>query len=170
VFGVPFGEIAPVVGRSPNAAKMLASRARRRVRGGAATPDADLARQREVVGAFLAASREGDFSALLALLDPDVVLRADRAAVDTAASRQASGAPPLSPDIRGASAVAEAFSGRAGAARPAIVDGAMGAAWAPGGRPRAVFGFKVARGKIARIDILADPARLRQLDLILLDD
>jgi RNA polymerase sigma factor (sigma-70 family) len=170
VFAVPFGEIAPVVGRSPNAAKMLASRARRRVRGEADTPDTDLARQREVVDAFLTASREGDFGALLALLDPEVVLQADRAAVDTAASRQASGAPPLSPEVRGASAVAEAFSGRAGDARPAIVNGALGAVWAPRDHPRAVFGFKVARGKIARIDILADPTRLRQLDLILLDD
>ena len=115
------------------------------MRAGVVTPDADLARQREVVEAFLAASREGDFGALLALLDPDVVLQADRAAVDTAASRQDSGAPPLSPGVRGASAVVEAFSGRTGAARLAIVNGFMEAVWAPRGRPRAVFAFKAAR-------------------------
>src|SRR5918994_2198879 len=89
VFGVPFAEIAPIVGRSPNAAKMLASRARRRVRGATTSPDADLACNREVVAAFLAASRDGDFGALLSVLDPDVVLRADRVAVQGAASRQA---------------------------------------------------------------------------------
>jgi RNA polymerase sigma factor (sigma-70 family) len=171
MFAVPFDEIAPIVGRSSTAARQLASRARRRVRGVATvSADADLARQREVVDAFLAASRSGDFDALLAMLDPDIVLRADRAAVDSAASRQASGAPPLSPELRGASAVAEAFSGRARAARPALVNGAVGAVWAPRGRPRVVFGFTVAHGKIARIDMLADPARLRRLDLILLDD
>jgi RNA polymerase sigma-70 factor, ECF subfamily len=170
VFGMPFGEIAPIVGRSPAAAKMLASRARRRVRGGAATPSANLTRQREVVDAFLAASRDGDFGALLAVLDPDVVLRADRAAVDSAASRQASGAPPLAPEVRGAFAVAEVFSGRAGAARPALVNGAAGAVWAPGGRPRAVFGFTIRRGKIVGIDILYDPERIRRLDLAVLND
>jgi RNA polymerase sigma factor (sigma-70 family) len=159
VFGVPFGEIAPVVGRSPNAAKMLASRARRRVRGGASTPEADLARQREVVGAFLKASREGDFGALLAVLDPEVVLRADRAAVRLGASGE----------VRGAQEVAETFSGRAQAARPALIDGAAGAVWAQGGRPRVVFGFTIAGGKIVGIDVLADPARLRRLDVALLD-
>jgi hypothetical protein len=138
---------------------MLASRARRRVRGAATAPDADLARQREVVAAFLAASREGDFEALLAVLDPDVVLRADRAAVDAGAPRE----------VRGALDVADTCSGRARFARPALVNGAVGALWAPGGRPRVVFGFTVRRGKIVEIDILADPARLRQLDLAILD-
>jgi RNA polymerase sigma factor (sigma-70 family) len=170
VFGVPFAEIAPVVGRSPNAAKMLASRARRRVRGEAATPDADSTRQREIVGAFLAAAREGDFGALLSVLDPDVVLRADRAAVQGAASRQAQGAPALSTEVRGAAAVADIFSGRARAARPALVDGSAGAVWAPGGRPRVVFSFKVAGGKVVGIDVLADPARLSRLDVTLFDD
>jgi RNA polymerase sigma-70 factor, ECF subfamily len=160
VFDVPFAEIAPVVGRSPAAAKMLASRARRRVRGEAATPDADPTRKREIVGAFLAAAREGDFGALLALLDPDVVLRSDRAGVLAGASEE----------VRGARAVADTFSGRARAARAALVDGSAGAAWAPGGRPRVVFGFTVTRGKIARIDMLADPARLEELNLILLGD
>ena len=172
VFGVPFAEIAPVVGRTPNAAKMLTSRARRRVRGagGAEAPDADLARQREVVDAFLAASRSGDFGALLAVLDPGVVLRADRAAVDAAASRAASGAPTLSPEIRGAPAVADIFSGRARAARPALIDGAAGAVWAPGGRARAAFSFTIAGGKIVGIDLIVDPTRLSRLDLEVLDE
>ena len=170
VFGVPFAEIAPVVGRSPNAAKMLASRARRRVQGATTSPDADLARNREVVAAFLAASRDGDFGALLSVLDPDVVLRADRVAEQGAASRQAQGAPALSTEVRGAAAVADIFSGRARAARLALVDGAVGAAWAPGGRPRVVFGFTIMGGKIAEIELLADPARLRRLDLAVLGD
>ena len=160
MFSVPFEEIAPIVDRSPNAAKMLASRARRRVQGAAPAPDADLARQREVVDAFLAASRGGDFDALVAVLDPDVVLRADLAAVRAGALRE----------VRGASAVADTFSGRARVARPALVNGAVGAVWAPRGRPRVVFGFTITRGKIVEIDILANPERLRQLDLAILDD
>ena len=164
MFAVPFEEIAPIVGRSPTAAKMLASRARRRVQGQgqdpATVPDADLARQRTVVDAFLAASRGGDFDALLALLNPGVVLRADRAAVDAGASRE----------VRGAPAVAEQFSGRARFAQPVLVNGAVGAVWAPGGRPRVVFGFTIRHGRIVEIDILADPERLRQIDLAVLDD
>src|SRR5436305_2614807 len=125
MFAVPFDEIAPIVGRSPAAARQLASRARRRVQGPAAAPDADPGRQREVVDAFLAASRGGDFDALLALLDPDVVLRADGTAVRAGAPGEA----------RGAVAVAGTFSGRARVAQPALVDGMAGAVWAPGGRP-----------------------------------
>jgi RNA polymerase sigma factor (sigma-70 family) len=160
MFSVPFAEIAPIVGRSPNAAKMLASRARRRIQGVAPVPDADLTRQRRVVDAFLAASRDGDFEALLTLLDPDVVLRADRAALQTGAPRE----------VRGAPAVADTFSGRARFAQPALVNGAVGAVWAPGGRPRVVFGFTITRGQIVKIDILADPTRLRRLDLAVLND
>jgi RNA polymerase sigma factor (sigma-70 family) len=155
-FGVPFGEIAPIVGRSPAAARQLASRARRRVRGAAPSPDADLGRQREVVDAFLAASRDGDFDALLAVLDPDVVLRADYGAAG--ASRM----------VRGARAVAGqalAFSQFAPFARPALVNGAAGLVTAPGGRALSVMGFTVRRGKVAEIDILADPERLGRLDL-----
>ena len=159
MFGVPFEEIAPIVERSPIAARQLASRARRRVQG-AATPDADVARQREVVDAFLAASRGGDFDALLALLDPDVVLRADLAAVQLGASKE----------VRGAAAVAGTFSGQARAAQPALINGAVGAVWAPGGRPRVVVGFMIMQGKIVTIDLLADPAHLDQLDLAILDD
>jgi RNA polymerase sigma-70 factor (ECF subfamily) len=160
VFAVPFAEIAPVVGRSPAAAKMLASRARRRVQGETATTEFDLARKREVVAAFLAASRDGNFGALLTLLDPDVVLRADEAAVRT-------GAPG---EVRGAPAVADTFSGCARFARPALVDGSAGAVWAPGGRPRVVFSFSIKGGKIVEIDVLADPTRLRRLDLVFLKD
>src|SRR5712692_898696 len=155
MFALPFDEIAPIVGRSPAAARQLASRARRRVQGAATAPAADLTRQREVVDAFLAASRGGDFEALLAVLDPDVVLRADRATVQMGAAR----------DVRGAAAVAGTFSGRARFAKPALVNGAAGAVWAPGGRPRVVFRFAITRGKIVEIDLLADPERLRQLDL-----
>jgi RNA polymerase sigma-70 factor (ECF subfamily) len=112
-----------------------------------------------VVDAFLAASRGGDFDALLAVLDPDVVLRADPAAVLMGSSRE----------IRGAAAVAESFAGRARAARPALVDGAPAAVWAPGGQPRVVFGFRITAGRIVGIEVLADPERLHQLDVAILD-
>jgi RNA polymerase sigma-70 factor (ECF subfamily) len=162
LFAVPFDEIAPIVGRSPTAARQLASRARRRVRGAAIDTDidTDLTRQREVVDAFLAASRGGDFDTLLALLDPDAVFRADNAAVQTGASRE----------VRGADAVAQQFSGRARVAKLALVNGAVGAVWAPGGQPRVVFDFTIAHGKIIEISLIADPERLSQLDLTVLDD
>ena len=166
MFGVPFEEIAPIVGRSPTAARQLASRARRRVQGAAPVPDADLTRQREVVDAFLAAARDGDFDALLAVLDPDVVLRSDGGVVRAGLSRE----------VRGAAAVAEqalTFSkfARSARARPALVNGAAGVvSWSPDGRPFSVMGCTVRHGKIVEIDILADPARLRHLDLALLDD
>jgi RNA polymerase sigma-70 factor (ECF subfamily) len=158
MFAVPFEEIAPMVGRTPTAARQLASRARRRVQG-ATVPEADQASHREIVDAFLAASRGADFKALLALLDPDVVLRADEATVRTGASRE----------VSGAEAVAETFSGRARGAQPAVVDGAAGAVWSVGGRPRVVFEFAIAGGRIVGIDLLSDPERLSQLDLELLD-
>jgi RNA polymerase sigma factor (sigma-70 family) len=163
MFAVPFDEIAPVVGRSPAAARQLASRARRRVQGGTPAQEMDLARQREVVGAFLAAAREGDFEALVAVLDPDVVLRVDRGAARLGASRE----------VRGAAAVAAQALTYApqGArfARPALVNGAAGFVVAPRGRPVAVAGFTVSRGRIVEIDVLADRARLRELDLTALD-
>jgi RNA polymerase sigma factor (sigma-70 family) len=158
LFAVPFEEIAPILDRSPAAARQLASRARRRLQG-APAPDTDLARQRAVVDAFLAASREGDFEALVALLHPDVVLRADQAAVRAGADEE----------VR-AAAVAGNFSGRAVRARPALVDGAAGAVWAPGGRPRVVFGFTIADGRIVAIDLLADPERLDAMRLTVLGD
>ncbi|HZB02898.1 MAG TPA: sigma-70 family RNA polymerase sigma factor [Actinomycetota bacterium] len=154
MFGVSFDEIAPIVGRSPSAARQLASRARRRVQG-ASVPEADLPRQQEVVDAFLAASRGGDLDALLAVLDPDVVARADSTAVRMGASRE----------VRGAAAVADTFSGRARAARPALVNGGPGLVWTQRGRPAVVFGFTITHGKIVEIDLVADPERLRKLDL-----
>ncbi|HTG31773.1 MAG TPA: sigma-70 family RNA polymerase sigma factor [Thermoanaerobaculia bacterium] len=154
MFAVPFEEIAPIVGRSPAAARQLASRARRRVQGMATAPSADLTRKREVVEAFLAASRNGNFDALLALLDPDVVLRADSAAVRMGASSE----------VRGVQTVATTFSGRAQAAQLALVNGAVGAVWAQGGQPRVVFNFTITDGKIVGIDLLADPELLGQLD------
>jgi RNA polymerase sigma-70 factor (ECF subfamily) len=158
MFDLPFEEIAPVVGRSPAATRQLASRARRRVQG-ATTPENDLTRQREVVDAFLAASRGGDFAALLRVLDPDVTIRADAAAVEMGAAEE----------VRGAPAVAETFAGRARAAQPALVNGAAGLVWVQGGRPQVVFAFTITDGKIAGIDLVADPDRIRRLDLALLD-
>jgi RNA polymerase sigma factor (sigma-70 family) len=156
MFGVSFEEIAPLVERTPAAARQLASRARRRVRG-ASADGSDPGRQRELVDAFLAASRRGDFAALLAVLDPEVVLRADGAAVRMGAEAE----------VRGAPEVAETFSGRARAVRPAVVDGVAGAVWMVEGRPRMVFGFAIEHGKIAAIEMLADPERLGQLDVVL---
>jgi RNA polymerase sigma factor (sigma-70 family) len=163
MFAVPFDDIAGVVGRSPEAARQLASRARRRVQGAATVPDTDPTRQREVVDAFFAAARDGDFDALLTVLDPDVVLRSDGGVVRPGASVV----------IRGAAAVAEqalTFARLSPFVRPALVNGAAGVVVAPRGRPFSVMGFTVVRGKIVEIDALADPERLRQLDLAVLDD
>jgi RNA polymerase sigma factor (sigma-70 family) len=163
MFAVPFNEIAPIVERSPAATRQLASRARRRVQGATPFPDADINAQREVVDAFLAASREGDFEALIAILDPEVVLRADAGAL-----------PSGSRLIQGAPAVAEqtlVFSrSRAGEATPALVNGAAGVIWAARGRRYSVVGFTVRGGRIAEIDILADPSRLDQLDVRTTDE
>ena len=164
MFAVPFEEIAAIVGRSPVAARQLASRARRRVRAVPTIPDRDLGRQREVVDAFLAAVRNGDFGALLEILDPDVISRADRGAVPPGASRV----------TRGARAVAEnamRFSKLGGFTRTALVNAAAGiVGFDKQGRPFSVMGFTVAHGKIVAIDILADPARLRELNLSFLRD
>jgi hypothetical protein len=155
LFAVPFDEIAPIVGRSPAATRQLASRARRRVQGADPGGSPDPARQREIVQAFLAAARGGDLAGLLRLLDPDVVLRADAAAVRTGASAR----------VDGADAVAQTFVGRARAARPALVDGLAGLAWLTGGRPQVVFDFVVRDGRIVAIDLVADPETLDGLDL-----
>jgi len=160
MFAVPFDEIASILGRSPNATKQLASRARQQVQATEAMPDTDIARQTKIVNAFLAASRNGDFAALLAVLDPDVVLHADPTAVQAGALA----------GIRGAAAVAKQFAGRARGAQPALVNGLPGAVWTTTHRtPRGAFRFTITRGKIVRIDIVMDPQQLRQLDLVILD-
>jgi RNA polymerase sigma factor (sigma-70 family) len=157
MFGVPFDEIATIVERTPDAARQLASRARRRVRGATATADADLARQRVVVDAFLAAAREGDFERLVAVLDPDVVFRFDGGRIG----------PPSRPPVVGAAAVARQVLARgtpfAAHARPAVVNGGAGVVVAPGATPIAVVAFAIEGDRIAGIDVLADPERLRRI-------
>ena len=158
MFAVSFNEIAPIVGRTPTATRQLASRARRRVQGMSPAAQPDLARQHEIVDAFLAASRQGDFEALLAVLDPEVVFEADPAGVSTGAT----------PVVIGATAVAGIFLGRAEAAQPALIDGAVGLVWAPGGQPRVVFDFTIADEKVIKIDLIADPTSLQEFDLTIL--
>jgi RNA polymerase sigma factor (sigma-70 family) len=160
MFAVPFEEIAPIVNRSPEAARQLASRARRRVQGEGKVPDADLETQRRVVDAFLAASREGDFEQLLEVLDPDVVLRADR------------GAAGPSQVIRGARAIADQalfFSQLGLEMKPVLVNGAVGMVTFRNGEPFSLGAVTVRGGKIVELDFLADPERLRELDLTVLD-
>ena len=162
MFAVPFDEIAPIVDRSPEAARQLASRARRRVQGETAIPDADLDTQREVLDAFLAAAREGDFEALLEVLDRDVVLRADRRGVSIGAPRV----------VRGSANVARgalAFSRLDIEVRPALVNGAVGTVTFRDGRPFAIAGFTIRNRRIVEMDIIADPERLNRLDLEVLD-
>jgi RNA polymerase sigma factor (sigma-70 family) len=161
MFAVPYEEIGAMVDRSPVAARQLASRARRRVQGRAPVPDRDLGRQREVVDAFFAAAREGDFEGLVAVLDPDVVLRAD--------GGEERNRPTVT--LRGARSVAENASGAAKLGRyvrPALVNGAAGAVVVVNGRLFAVMGFTVTDGRIAAIDLLYDPQRLAGLDLTVL--
>jgi RNA polymerase sigma factor (sigma-70 family) len=160
IFAVPFDEIAPIVDRSPEAARQLASRARRRVRAENTVPDADLDAQREVVEAFLAAARDGDFDRLVALLDPDVVLRADLGA---AGSRE----------VLGAEAVigqAMFYSQLGLVMKPALINGAVGVVTTRDGQPFSIGAFTVRHGRIVEMDWLGDPARLRELDLTILDD
>jgi RNA polymerase sigma-70 factor (ECF subfamily) len=162
LFDISFDEIGPVVGRSPMAARQLASRGRRRVQGAPADPEADRARQREIVAAFLAASQTGDFSALLAILDPDVVLRADASAVQASARANVPG---IAPEVRGRNCVANIFRGRARAAQLALVDGYSGLVFAPGGRPRVVVDFVLENDQIVEINMIAEPERIAALDL-----
>jgi RNA polymerase sigma-70 factor (ECF subfamily) len=169
IFAVPFEEIAPIVGRSTTTARQLASRARRRVqkanndasktshnnnnKNSLAAPD--VTRQQEIITAFLAASREGNFEALLTMLDPNIVLRADEATVLMGATRE----------VRGSEIVAKQFSGRAQFAQAALVNGTVGAVWNVDGQPRVVFGFTLVAGKIAAIDLFSAPEYLRQVKL-----
>jgi RNA polymerase sigma-70 factor (ECF subfamily) len=159
MFAVPFDEIAPIVGTSSTAARQLASRARRRVQGATPVEDADLTEQRRLVDAFLAASRSGDFDALVRVLDPGAVFRIDRGEL----------APGRQEPIVGAEAVARQVLARgtpfARFARPALVNGSAGVVVAPGGRPMAVVGFTTARGRIVEIDLIADPEKLGRLSL-----
>jgi RNA polymerase sigma-70 factor (ECF subfamily) len=160
VFAVPFDEVAEILDRSPDATRQLASRARRRIQGTEPGTGVDLVRQRAVVDAFLRAARDGDFDALLQLLDPDVVLVPDAAAVQMGSLRE----------MRGAHDVAAALSGGARGARLAIVNGLAGFVWAPGGRLRGVVEFTVDDGRIVAIDVTGDAARIRELDIVTLDD
>jgi RNA polymerase sigma factor (sigma-70 family) len=162
MFAVSFDEIAPIVDRSPEAARQLASRARRRVRGENAVPDADLDTQREVVEAFLAAARDGDFDRLVAVLHPDVVLRADLGPLPAGGSRE----------VRGAEAVAGqalTYSRLGLVVKPALINGAIGTVTTRDGEPFSVGGVTVRGGKIVEIDILADPERIRRIDLTILE-
>jgi RNA polymerase sigma-70 factor, ECF subfamily len=168
LFAVPFDDIAPIIDRSPVAARQLASRARRRIQGIDEAHPGDRRRQQEIVEAFLNASRRGDLEALLSLLDPDAVLRADRAAVRSATANRDRGAPLLAPEVRGSRAVATALSGRAAAAELALIEGAPGAVWAPGGRPRAIFAFRVVGEAVTEIEIVTEPAVVKALRVELL--
>jgi RNA polymerase sigma factor (sigma-70 family) len=159
MFAVPFEDIAPIVGRSPAATRQLASRARHQVQGADPEAAVDHSRAQRTVAAFLAASRSGEFGALLKLLDPDVVLTADADAVRVGASEL----------VRGSQAVAETFAGRARAAQLALINGQPGLVWASGGKARVVFGFTVAADKITAIELLANSTTLDELDLVLLN-
>jgi RNA polymerase sigma-70 factor (ECF subfamily) len=161
MFGMSFEEIASVVGKSPAAARQLASRARRRVRGGPATADASVGQQRIVVEKFLNALRAGDFEALLAVLDPDVMVHIDEAAGRAGAPR----------DFRGAQAFvrgAITFAHMARSTEAMLLDGSVGLVWAPQGHLQRALRFTIKEGKVATVDIIADPARLRELQLALL--
>ena len=168
IFAVPFDEIAPIIERTPEAARQLASRARRRIQGEPTIPDVDVERQREVVDAFLAAARDGDFEALLAVLDPDVVVRADQGAVPAGAL---GGAGAASGPVRGAAQVARramVFAQLGLLTHPALVNGVAGAVTTRDGVAFSVGAFTVRGGKVVALDILADPDRLRALDLTIL--
>jgi len=154
MFGMPFEDIAPIVGRSEVATRQLASRARRRVQGADVATESSLERRREIVDAFLAASRGGDFGALLELLDPEVVLKADAAAVQIGADER----------IHGAHEVARTFAGRARVAQPALVEGSPGLLWASAGRPKIAFAFTIADDKIVAIELIGDPRRLEGVE------
>jgi RNA polymerase sigma factor (sigma-70 family) len=162
MFAVPFDEIAPMIERTPAATRQLASRARRRVKGGYEVPEADLVRQRQVVDAYLAAARGGNFDALLSLLDPDVVLRADRAVANSPVSIMRTGAQAVAKGAVGATKLAQL-------SELALVNGAVGLVLAAGARLRTVLSFTMADGRITGIDVIADPDRLAGLEIAVLD-
>ncbi|GAB3759682.1 sigma-70 family RNA polymerase sigma factor [Microlunatus parietis] len=176
LFAVPFDEIAPIIDKTPAASRQLASRARRRVRGGSTYDRSrtdtdgtrDQTRQTEVVAAFLDATRNSRFDRLLTLLAPDVVLRADPMAVAAAKASADRGAPRIEAELRGAKAIAKALAGSAQAAQVALVDGFAGATWAPGGQPRSVFEISIRDGRIVSIDLYADPDLVASFDVEIL--
>lgn len=159
LFDLSFEEIAPIIDRTEENARQLASRARKRIRG-AKNSKEDSDRQREIVSAFLAASREGNLNALIRLLHPDATLRADETAVKVAEANKAKGAPQFKKEIKGAHNVADTMNGKAAAAQLALIDGLTGATWAPGGKPVVAFRFSVVDDKIADIEIVMDPKNL----------
>jgi RNA polymerase sigma-70 factor (ECF subfamily) len=169
LFDVSFDEIAPIIERTELATRQLASRARRRIRG-AALPGKDVERQQEVVAAFMQASRQGNFDALIRLLHPDVVLRADETAIKVSTANKARGAPQFSPEITGAKAVADILNGSAQGAQLALVNGLAGAAWGMNGKTVVAFCFVVEDAKIARIDIVMEKSKLDNFDIQIIDN
>jgi len=170
IFDLSFEEIAPIIDRTEEATRQLASRARRRIKG-ANTPQEDLEREQEVVSAFLAASRDGKFEALIRLLHPDVVLRADETAIKISEANKAKGAPQFKREISGAKTVAETFKGKAQAAQLALVNGSAGAAWGPpGGKPVVAFCFSITDGKISSIEIVMDKNKLENFEFEIIDN
>lgn len=172
LFGLPFDEIATIIDKTPAATRQLASRARRRVRGGPEQENGverDRARETEIVSAFLEAARNAQFERLLTLLDPDVVLRADPSAVAASKANAHRGAPRIEAELRGAEAIANALSGTARAAKIALVDGSVGATFAPDGTPRSVFEVTIRDGKIVALDLYADPDLVGSFEVEILD-
>jgi RNA polymerase sigma factor (sigma-70 family) len=167
MFDMTFAEIAPIVGRSTVATRQLASRARRRMQGQHGVPEAEITRHREIVGAFLAASRDGDFQALLAVLDPDVILRADAQAVETAAAYRWGGRPDLPREARGAQAVAQSLHERGRGVRQALIDGVPGAVQERGSQTVAAWLFVIEDEQILEIDLVMDPMRISQLAVVI---
>ncbi len=180
LFDLPFRDIAPIIGRTEEAARQLASRARRRVRGRVqgqvqgqlqgAAPQEDSTRQQEMVSAFLKASREGNFEALITLLHPDVALYADEAALKITAANKDKGAPQFEAEMSGAARLAETFKGRAAGAQVAIIDGAIGAAWGFDHKPVVAFCFTLEGDKISSIKVVMDQKRLSDMDIKMLGD
>ncbi len=168
LFHLSFEDIAPIIDRTESAARQLASRARRRVRG-ARSPQEDDQRQQEIVAAFLAASRDGNFESLIRLLHPDAVLRADETAIKIAEMNKAKGAPQFVREMKGAKLVAETMKGKATAAQLALVDGVAGMTWAPGGKPVVAFCFSVEDGAISAIDIIMDPQSLSDIKIEIIE-
>lgn len=170
LFELSFKEIAPMLDRTEEATRQLASRARRRV-GGASSPDEEnVKRQQEVVSAFLAASKDGNFEALIKILHPDVVLRADETAIKIAQANKSKGAPQFESEIKGAKKVADTFKGKASAAQLALVNGVVGATWAPGGKPVVAFHFIVQEDKIFAIEIVMNKEKLHNISIEIINN